>query len=491
MIMNKIIKRLKRINLNTPKFTKKIQPKKIPARTTVFIKRRPFTSFFIVLGIFLLIMILGNVVLSPKKTSELEVSVPKEVRTYKLGSAPKVTFQGKIEKSGVIKIVAQTPGIVSNINVSEGQEIAQGTNILSLSTNYQGGNAASVSRQITQTQYKNAKDSYPTQKDLIQKQKELADKNRENASSMQQIASSSASDSQNIINTNQALIDTLNSNLEDLVANNPGGINDSAILQTRQQIAQYQAANTQISASIRNLNLQANDTSKDVSSLQHDIAIKQLEIQEKALNMNLDISKLSYKLALINEATMYPSSPFAGKVERIFVHVGDNVNPGTVLASFSGDTQHVQIIVTVPEGIAKNISRLETSGINIGGKTLDLSPSYVSQDATDGVLYSVIFQLDDSIAHELTNLSYASVSLPIGTGNTTNEVPFIPLDSVTQTQEESFVYVVSDKNTAKALKINLGQVQGNYVEVTSGLPKESQVILDRNVIEGDKLKIIQ
>jgi len=117
-------------------------------------------------------------------------------------------------------------------------------------------------------------------------------------------------------------------------------------------------------------------------------------------------------------------------------------------------------------------------------------PTFVSKDATNGTLYSVIYQLDDAFAKELTDASFINVKIPIGVADTTNIDPYIPLDSVVQTQEEASVFIVVE-GAAKVKKITLGQIQGRYVQVLSGLPKDSQIIIDRNVIEGDKVEIIK
>jgi multidrug efflux pump subunit AcrA (membrane-fusion protein) len=188
---------------------------------------------------------------------------------------------------------------------------------------------------------------------------------------------------------------------------------------------------------------------------------------------------------------MYPASPFGGVVDKIFVKVGENVQSGTMLASISGFDQHAEVVVNVPENVAKNISAFEPSVLTIGNKEISMMPTYVSKDATNGVLYSVIYQLDDSFSPSLTNLSFVKVKLAIGVADTTNIDPFIPLDSVIQTQEESYVFIVDDKNIARVKKIKLGQIQGRYVEVLEGLPNDSQIILDRNVIEGDKVSVIR
>lgn len=457
----------------------------------IFIQKKPFTSFFSVLAVFFVLMVIGNLLFAPKPESKNAQEAPKQVKIYKLGSAPLVSYQGKIEKSGVIKIVAQMPGIVSAINVTEGQKIDRGTNILSLSTNYQGGNALSLSRQIAQTQYQNAKDTFDTQKDVIAKQREQADKNKDNADLMRQITSQSATDTQALFDLSKTIIDSLNQNIQNLINTNVGGANDTAILQAKEQLSQFQSAMVQTGSSYKNLAVQSSDNASVLASDSYQVALKQLDLQQKALETSLEVSRLSYNLALVNEANMYPSSPIAGTVDRVFVKVGDSISPGTTLASISGFNQHAQVLVSVTENIAKNISALEPSILYVGNEEIKMNPSYVSKDATNGVLYSVIFDLDDSLTSKLTNETFTNVKIPIGVGDTTNIDPFIPLDSVVQTQEEAFVYIADNKGIAKVKKIFLGQIQGRFVEVLSGLPKEAQVILDRNVIEGDKVKVVR
>lgn len=472
---------------------RKIHFKKNLSKTAEFIQKKPFTSFFAVLAIFFLLMLIGNIFFAPKVQPLQNVEALKQVHIYKLGSAPQVQFEGIVNKSGVIQIVAQTSGIVQNINVSEGEHIGAGTNILSLSTNYSGGNTLTLARQSAQAQYENAQSIYQQQGDIIGKQKDLANKNNDNTTLLRQIAAQSASDTQALYNLNKTITDSIEQSIQNLEASNVNGSNDTAILQAKEQISQFQSAMAQTNSSLANLELQASpgEPPAQIAQDQHDIAVEQLDIQRKALDLNLDLSKLQYEMAVVNEQNMFPSSPFAGTVDKIFVKTGQNVNSGTILASISGDNQHVEIDVNVPEGIAKNISNFEPSTLTIGKENIKRMPDFISKDATDGNLYTVIFQLGNSFVSSLTNDSYINVNIPIGTANTSNEAPFIPLDAVVQTQESSFVYVVGKNNTAQVRDVTLGQIQGQYVEVTSGLPAQSEVILDRNVIEGDRIQIIR
>jgi multidrug efflux pump subunit AcrA (membrane-fusion protein) len=182
--------KINNILFKTKKLKNKLDFKQNYKKISLFIQKKPYTSFFGVLGIFLILMIIGNLVFSIRPETQLKNTAPKLVAVYKLGKAPTVTFQGKVEKSGVIKIVAQTPGIVSQINVSQGQWVNARTNILSLSSNYQGGNSLSIARQITQKQYENTKDTYSTQGDIIGRQKDIANKNHDNILLLQKLHSS-------------------------------------------------------------------------------------------------------------------------------------------------------------------------------------------------------------------------------------------------------------------------------------------------------------
>ena len=173
---------------------------------------------------------------------------------------------------------------------------------------------------------------------------------------------------------------------------------------------------------------------------------------------------------------MYPASPFAGKVERVFVKVGQAVNPGTPLVTFSGKSENLTVVAYVPQTIAKSISKLEKSTVFIGGKALQLYPDYISGEAVSGQNYVAIYSIPAEYQTMLTDKGYVSVSIPVGYPDTGKVAPYIPLDSVHQTQESAYVYVIENGKTA-ARTIELGAVYGQFVEVKSGLKDADIVIL--------------
>lgn len=460
--------------------------KKIPG----FIRTRPFVAFFITLALLALLILLGSTIFKPKPAEVNKAEVVKQIQTFKIGSAPKISVQAKVEKTGVIKIVAQTPGIVSSINTYEGEVVNKGQSLINLSSNYYGGNIASISRQIAQNQFTLSKETLDTQKEVIAKQRQIADRSDANSDEMRDIANRSLDETRSLLDQNEALLNALNTSISGLEATNSGGLANPIIFQANSQKSQLQSAVNQLKQAVRNTELQAagDRPPAELSNLQKEITLKNLEIQEKSLTAGHEIAKLQLALAQVSEANMYPTTPFKGVVEKVHVRVGESVNPGTTLVTISGVEGKIILDAKVPATTAKNLSKLENSQIIIKGQTIDLMPSYVSSEATSGQLYSVIYHVPDEYQTFFTDGGFVTVSIPVGAPDTNSVVPFIPLDAIFQTQEESTVYVVkSDK--AESRKIQLGEVQGGYVSVMEGIGADDEIILSRNVVEGDKVRV--
>ena len=153
-----------------------------------FFDKRPFASFFIFLGVFFILIVISNILGAPKQEEKKEAPEVKKVRVYNIGSAPKMTVQAQVEKSGVVTISALSPGVVSEIPVSPGDVVNRGTVLVSTATNYQGGNAAALQVSISARNLQNINETYDTQKELIKKQKEMATRVDENSDEMREIS---------------------------------------------------------------------------------------------------------------------------------------------------------------------------------------------------------------------------------------------------------------------------------------------------------------
>src|SRR5216683_6438959 len=81
----------------------------------VRIQRYPLPSFFVSLGVLLLLIILSNILGAPKSQTGNQTPPVKQVSAYHIGTAPKISLEAKVDKSDVITIVAQSAGVVSSI----------------------------------------------------------------------------------------------------------------------------------------------------------------------------------------------------------------------------------------------------------------------------------------------------------------------------------------------------------------------------------------
>lgn len=461
----------------------KLKTEKIVNTIRKQVETRPLLTLFVLLGSLVLMITTGNIFRQPKSTAQTK-QAKKSVSIYKVGSVPKLSSQAQIEKTGVIQITAQTSGVVSRINVTEGSKLSRGTSLISLSNSYSGGNAMTLSRQMAQKQNEYTEAIYPAQKDLIAKQREIINQNQTNFEKLRDITGQSVSDTENLIELNNDIISTLDTNIQNLSVDPIA--NATLILTSKQLKSQFKSANNQLNSSLRASNYQT-DTNNPPTKLaenQKNLALAQLDIQEKSLDLSKDISALQLKLAQVNESMMYPSAPFSGTVERVLVRVGQSVTPGTPLVVLSGNKNtHVNAIVYLPKDIADSVSRIDQATFHIGEKTVSAVPAYISKEATTGNLYTAVYHLPEAEYVDVTDKEYITADLPIGYPDTNTVVPYLPLDVVYQTQDEAYVYV-SENGVAKSKEIKLGSVMGNFIEVRDGLQAGDQIIQDRTVIDG-------
>jgi biotin carboxyl carrier protein len=459
------------------------------------IETRPLGSFFSLLLVLFIFILLGNFLRVPKKDTTQASTKPTPVDVFSIGENPYIEVSAKVDKSGVIKIVAQSPGVVQQIYTSEGNEIWRGNTIVALSTNYQGGTIPSVSREIAQRNLDFVEATYGTQRDLISKRRELASDGDAQADQMRDITNQSISDTSSLVSLNEEILSSINVQIQNLEASNVNGSNDALILQSKQAKSGVLTALTSLRSSVRSAQFQvsAEEEPAKISDLSRELTLKQLDIEQQSLDLNREMSKLNLKIAQIAESLMYPASPVSGTVERIHVHIGDTVNPGTVIATITATSQVTNVIALVSGETARSISLLDKSKLTAFNVTLELTPRYVSTEPTDGALHSVLYTLPDTTQLALTNSSYVNLRIPIHKQGSTSSIPFIPIDAVYQTQSDAYIFVASESgkktSTAISKKVELGPVTGSYVQIHKGVASGDQIILNRNIVAGDLVTI--
>jgi len=468
-------------------------------KITNFIGKHALVSFFILLAILLGLLFASKKIKEAKQKEALqpETKVSKEVGVYEVGEFPYVKVQAQIDKAGIVTVVAQTGGVVQKVYVNEGQAVKRGNWLVGLSTNYQGSSVQTVSRQLAQKQYDNFVETYDDQKDLLKKQKVMVEKVDDNSDELAEINAKSIEGTNDLINYNEEVLEQL----EKAIAADPTNV---TLKMSRNQT---KAALESAKANLRQLEYQTdeNNPPADLSNLQKDTAIKQIELQEKALDLNKEILKLQLDLARIQESLLYPSAPFTGTVQQIFVNKGQMVSPGTPIATIVGDSNDITATAYVSKNIAKNVSVTSPSEIVVDDNKFELAPSFVSNEATRETLYTILYDIPEEYNAILGNKEFVMVKVPLGyssdMGN--SEGVYVPIDAVHNTQTGAYVLVVeegtarTDKTdgvveispcVVKSRKVEIGPLYGQFAYIYNGLSKNDYVILDRNVVEGDYIK---
>lgn len=464
-------------------------------RFTTMTGRYPFITFLVFLGVLVGLVVLGSYLRQPVVTAETSLTQPVLVSTYKVGGVPTITLQAKVEKSGLIKVVAQTSGVVQKIKLTEGQTVSKGGSIMYLSTTYQGANAPAVSRKMSQVSYQFLVDNNQAQVDSLNRSKEIANRGETQASQMREINRQAINDTKSLITLNETILNSLDAQIKENEDTNVAGSNDDAILQLQQAKSGILSALSNLRSGLRTseyLNNNDKDPAK-IDILVRDNTLQQLELQQKSLDLNKNIAQLTLRLAQINESFMYPASPIAGTVERIHVKAGQLVNPGTVLATIRGNKNNATAVALVGQQLAQSVSHIDPSQVVLNGQTLDIMPRSISQEPTEGSLHSIVYSLPENLGSTLTNDSYIEIKVPVGPANfQTMGSPYVPLDAIYQSQTGASLNIVDQTQSppvAKSISITLGSVTGQYVEVTQGLNQGDIIILNRNVVAGDPVQL--
>ncbi len=461
------------------------------------LNRRPFGSFLGVLFALVMIAAVGSYWRRPDAKPEQPARDPIAVTVLSVGERPMVTVPATVQKTGVVKVAAQSGGIVQKVSVTPGQHIRRGQQLVSLSTGYAGGSAQPLQRQIAYKSFIASKENLPTQLELIEKRKQIAQAAETQAAELRTISRASLDDTRSLISLNEQILATIDEQLVALESTNVAGSNDVAIQSLKSSKAGVLSGLSALRSGLRATEYQANDDQEPalVARVSRDLTLQQLDLERKGVQLGLEIAELNYKLAKFSESLLYPASPCTGTVERVYVRFGQSLNPGSQIAEVVCDVTGTQAIGLASETVARTLLQGgESVFTTANGATVSAEILAVSAEPTDGPLFSITAVLfaDADPSRMPPDASYGTLSIPVGGETTSASVPFVPLDAIYQTQTQSFVYVVqqeADKLIASLREVQLGAVFTTNVEVRSGLQNGDRVILSRSVSAGDVVAI--
>lgn len=457
------------------------------------LKKRPFVSFLAVLGLLLVLIAVGSFIRTPEPETAETTPTPTTVQVFEPGATPRLTMSGTVEKSGIFVVTAQTGGIVQKINVTEGSSISRGDKLVSLSTNYTGGSTATVQRQIASRNYQFSAETYETQKQIIAERREIAENTLDASEETRELTRRSIDETETQLEYNRDLLEYFDEQIEWL--EELGATNDFDMLRTlKASRLQYTATIATLKTALRTSQAAADASGPDAQKAENtrDLTLKQLEIEERTLDLNKDIAALNVKLARISESLLYPASTCDGIVEQVFVNVGESVSPGTPIALIRANSRQAEINVSLPLSLATQVSRIEPTLMTVGDMEYELYPVVITLETATGTLGNIKYVLPPSADSEIGNNETIAVSVPLDVIGTSVETTIIPLDAVYQTANNTYVYVLQETeqgSVAAVREVQTGEVSGNYVTITSGLPADTRVIVTRGVTADEPIAI--
>ncbi|MEP7162784.1 MAG: biotin/lipoyl-binding protein [Candidatus Moraniibacteriota bacterium] len=143
-------------------------------RTWNSMSHRPVTSFVVILLLLFGIIFLSNKLRAPKDEGAPQTPAERSVSLFTIGTdSPLLPTQGEVKDSGIIDVVAITPGIVKRLLVIPGQRVTSGQTLLELTSDY-GANAGALRTQIASENQSLTEETKSLQKKLLELQARIA-----------------------------------------------------------------------------------------------------------------------------------------------------------------------------------------------------------------------------------------------------------------------------------------------------------------------------
>ena len=247
--------------------------------------------------------------------------------------------------------------------------------------------------------------------------------------------------------------------------------NDSQTVLSAQ--ANYEATITQLEVSEKAIRQSVESAKATLES-----AIKSAELTQTSAKASFDSVAGNLNQARISESKLTIRAPFTGKIASIRVESGDEVAAGSSLIQVE-DASQLKIIAY--------LSAAEIRKISVGDevKIATKSSDKISAISPSADVATKKFEVE--IFHQNLFLhpgEFVKLRFQIGEQDSTDARIFLPINSINILSYGSFVWKltpqVSGELTVKVVKqaVQLGEIEGEFVEITDGLVVGEEVIVD-------------
>jgi RND family efflux transporter MFP subunit len=207
-------------------------------------------------------------------------------------------------------------------------------------------------------------------------------------------------------------------------------------------------------------------------------------IQESIKSVDSQISSLEDSLTY-----SVITSPFNGFVVKKYFNEGDTVVQGKPILEITGGESSL-VYVSVPVDISRNVKTGDTETLSYNGKT--------AQAVVDAILSSSDNNLN-MIKLKLNNNpfnlpAHTMVDTYIYTGSAQGFI--VPNDSIVKSNGRTYVIVVTDKNRAKFVDVNILAQNDKESCVSGALTDNSEIVVGENslllrIYENQPLEVVK
>lgn len=202
-----------------------------------------------------------------------------------------------------------------------------------------------------------------------------------------------------------------------------------------------------------------------------------------AAEAQLELAQINYDMAAEQRQNLVVRAPISGKVGSINVSVGDIAGPSSPLTQILGDNAYL-LKVGVDSKNASYINSTTLAEVKLADRYVSVPIESVSPLADPmSKLVTVTVRLPKIAIKPNQTMSIRFAVTPTvqnGAGTI-----FVPLDAVTIGTDEQFIYI-EENGKARKTVVETGEINGEIIEIVSGLNSGERVIIDgaKNIQDG-------
>ncbi len=190
------------------------------------------------------------------------------------------------------------------------------------------------------------------------------------------------------------------------------------------------------------------------------------------------------------------TAPFAGTITQKLMDAGSMANPGMTILTIEQSGSY-QVSASVPESVISQVREGATATITINAinKIIKGNITQINRSSQfSGGQYLIKVGIPNDEKQGLFAGMYANVSVPVQQtieNKKGGDQVMVPLTSIEHRDQLTGIYTIGNNNTALLRWVRLGKVEGNQVEVLSGLAPHEQFIAsaDGRLFNGVTVKI--